>query len=90
MKIEQFFEDYKVKRNPVQFYSPYENRLIEVGDEDVINNEEDGLPYNHIWTLVDLPQGRLEIVTGMMYKNAIGYFASSKPWSNNKLKFEIE
>ncbi len=88
MKIEEFFNEYKIKRNPIQLNSPYENRMIEP-DEDVQDEIEEELPTNHTWTLTE-DNGKFRIVTGIVNRNAMGYFVSSKPWSNRKMIIEIE
>lgn len=89
MKIEEFFSNYNVKRNPIVLNSPYENRMIEAGDDEVQLEIEEECPTNHTWTLIE-KEGRFKIVTGITYRNAIGYFISSKPWSDKKLTIKIE
>lgn len=88
MKIEEFFDEYKIKRNPIQLNSPYENRMIEP-DEDIQDEMEEELPMNHTWTLME-EKGAFRIVTGIVSRNAMGYFISSKPWANKKMIIEID
>lgn len=92
MKIEEFFDSYEIKRNPIQLYSPYENRMIdpEAYDEyGEVEEELDNYPIANRWTLVE-NKGKFKIIPGIGSRNAIGYFISSKPWNDKNLQIEIE
>jgi hypothetical protein len=87
IEIEEFCEKYKVKRNFIQLNSPCKNRLLEPDDEVLEILEEE--PCTHIWTLSE-KNGEFKIVTGIVYRGAIGYFISSKPWTKKNESYEIE
>lgn len=88
MNIQQFFDDYKVKRNPIELMSPYDNRMIEPDGETEYEIEGE-CPTNHLWTIIE-SEGRFKIIPGIKYRDSIGHFISSKPWNDRKLIIEID
>lgn len=75
--FDDFYNQFKLKRNTIEHTSPYENTMYDFGEKELEYLEEQD--QDHIWSLRD--DGRhLTIVSGLYLKDTIGYFVSSKPW----------
>lgn len=87
IKINQFFDQFKVKRNPIESYSPFENRLLDMNEDELDYLE--GLDSHNIWTLID-KENIMELIPGCHSHDVMGYFICEKKWENANEKFYLQ
>lgn len=86
ISFDEFYETYKVRRNPIQLMSQYNNTMLDSDEEELECIEEEN-PKN-VWTLVENKEGNFILTPGIVYKHSvIGYFICNKVWDNNKENF---
>lgn len=83
LTFDEFDEYYEVKRNPITHSSPYNNTLLDFGDEE-LDFLNDKIDRENVWSLMDNDRKHLVIAPGLQYKNVIGYFVTKKPWIKNE------
>lgn len=75
--FDDFYNQFKIKRNTIQHTSPYENTMYDFGEDELEYLEDQ--EQNHVWSLIDNGKDLL-IVSGLRLKDSIGYFVSNRPW----------
>ncbi len=72
-----FYKNFKLKKNPIESISPYENTMLDYGEKELDYLEDQDR--NTIWSLLDDGKN-LIIAPGLQFKNVIGYFITEKKW----------
>lgn len=85
IKFDDFYDKYKVRRNPIQSSSPYHNTMIEFDEigEEVIEEEDQ----RNVWTLLENTKDKGEFILspGITYsKYVIGFFICKEKWTTEK------
>jgi plasmid maintenance system killer protein len=84
--FDEFYNKFKLKRNTIEHISPYENTMYDFGEKELEYLEEQNK--NNVWSIRDNGK-KLIIVSGLDFKDTIGYFISTKPWLS-ELKYELK
>lgn len=88
ISFDDFYEEFKPKRNPIEATSPYQNTLIEFDDfgEELIM-EENQL---NVWTLLETLHGFRLIPGSMLVRNVIGFFICKEKWDKGEKGYILQ
>lgn len=84
----EFYEKYKVKRNPIKQVSNYDNTMLDM-DEDELDELED-VPLQNQWTLLDNKGELILSPNKICSSDTIGFFICKEKWSKNEESYILK
>ncbi len=84
--FDKFYSQYGLKRNPIELSSPYENTMLDFGDNELDYIESQ--PLTRVWTLIE-DENMFRITPGIHYNQVVGYFVSNRPWISEKQEYVL-